>query len=272
MKPVIKWLGGKTRLLPEIKTLLPKGFNRLIEPMAGGAALFFDLAAEDAVIGDSNPYLINFYACLAEHPSMLVDVLDGFVRGHCEEFFYSTRDALNAVAPPVGPNVNVAAQFYYLNRACFNGLWRVNRHDKINTPWGKHATFSVDRAALTAASKYLAGAQDIVCCDYATSIADYADEGDFIYLDPPYAPVDGSGFAAYTKDRIDHAQLADTAGRCVDGGLFVMVSNSDTPTVRALYADPKWSLHGVECSRPINANGAGRGKVAELIITGGYRP
>ncbi|HEY6037447.1 MAG TPA: DNA adenine methylase [Kofleriaceae bacterium] len=267
---MVKWVGGKTKLLPELLARMPKTFGRYYEPFIGGAAMFFKLSPQRAVIADVNPDLIALYNAIARDPNAVIKKLAHHREAHCEAHYYATREKWNEhhlswSAP------ERAATFIYLNKTCFNGLWRVNRAGDFNVPIGRYSDPPIlVPEALRAASSVLARA-DIRNADYQSAIED-AKAGDFLYFDPPYDPITPTAsFTSYTAGDFgpdDQRALAATAKQLIDRGCKVMLSNSDTPFIRSLYKGLK--IDKVKCSRAINSNAAKRGEVDELVITGGY--
>jgi len=268
--PVIKWVGGKSKLLPELTARLPERFERYYEPFAGGAALFFRVAPERAVLSDSNPDLIGLYTCLQTDVAGVVRKLAYHRAAHSEAHYYATRTKWND-RELAWTSADRAATFIYLNKTCFNGLWRVNRSGAFNVPIGRYTDPPICvPEALHAASAVLARAT-LRRGDYKAAVAD-ARRGDFVYFDPPYDPVTPTAnFTSYTADAFgaEHQrELAATARALVARGCRVMLSNSDTPFIRSLYKG--FAIDRVKCARAINANAAKRGEVDEVIVTGGY--
>jgi len=265
--PVVKAAGGKTRLLGELVPRMPARFRRYYEPFAGGAALFFRLAPARAVLSDANADLMAVYRAIAEDVEAVIARLAQHRAAHAERHYYAIRDAWNR-RDPAWPLVDRAAAFVYLNKTCFNGLWRVNRAGLFNVPLGRYADPAICvPEALRASAAALRGAT-LREGDYGAAIAD-ARRGDFVYCDPPY---DGT-FGAYTADGFDdaaQAALAFAVRTLVARGCQVMVSNADTPRIRALYAGMRIDV--VRCARAINCDGRGRGAVDEVIVTAGYEP
>jgi DNA adenine methylase len=262
-RPIVKWAGGKTGLLPELLTRVPERYASFYEPFAGGAALSLALiaraqnASQRFVVGDANADLIATYAAIVDDVEAVIDPLTWLGHEHSESHYYAIRDAFNGDS--LDP-INRAAAFLYLNRACFNGLWRVNRAGNFNVPIGSYETVSFDSDNLRAAALALSRAE-LRSDDYRDTVRD-AGEGDFVYLDPPYDET----FNAYTTEStFDQRALAATVHELVALGCHVLVSNSDTPLIRELYAD--FDIEKVTGSRSINADGEGRGDVAELLIT-----
>lgn len=267
-QPVVKWAGGKSRLLPELFARLPPRWGRYFEPFGGGAALFFALAPERGVLGDANADLVGMYRALATDADAVIRKLKSHARAHSVDYYYGARARWNtrraAWAPATG-----AAAFIYLNKTCYNGLWRVNRAGGFNVPCGRYTNPPICVPdALRAAQSVLQRAE-LRCGDYRATVED-AERGDLIYLDPPYEPVTATArFTSYTArafGRDDQRALAETARRLVERGCHVVLSNSDTPFTRELYAG--FQLDAVRCSRSINSSADRRGEVSELIIVG----
>jgi DNA adenine methylase len=266
IKPFLKWAGGKTRLLPALRQSLPPRFNRYFEPFLGGGAFFFDLSPGIAILGDSNPELINCYQIVRERPRDLLAALSKLRVNESE--FYRLRELEAEKLPPVVR----AARLIYLNKTCYNGLYRVNRQGRFNTPYGRHSSVTlVDPENLIAASSVLRRAQ-LVCADF-TAVLESADKGDFIYFDPPYVPVGKfSDFKRYTKDQFyeaDQERLAKVFRELSAKGCFVLLSNSLNGRTAKLYA--KFLQRTVKMPRFVNCKGEGRGHVDELLISN-YKP
>jgi DNA adenine methylase len=268
--PVVKWVGGKTKLLPELLARMPKTFGRYYEPFIGGAAMFFKLSPARAVIADVNPDLIALYGTLAKDPNSVIKRLAHHRAAHDESHYYATREKWNQ-SHLSWSDAERAATFIYLNKTCFNGLWRVNRSGDFNVPIGRYTDPPICVPdALRAASTVLARAE-IRHGDFQSAIED-AKAGDFLYFDPPYDPLSSSSsFTSYTVGDFgadNQRALAATAKQLIDRGCKVMLSNNDTPFVRSLYKGLK--IEKVKCSRAINSNAAKRGEIDELVMTGGY--
>jgi DNA adenine methylase len=266
--PVVKWVGGKTKLLPELLARMPARFGRYYEPFAGGAALFFRLAPRRAVLADSNHDLVGLYTAIAKDVGSVIRRLELHREAHDESHYYEVRSRWNDREVSWSTPERAAA-FIYLNKTCFNGLWRVNRAGAFNVPIGRYTDPPICvPAALRAAHAVLARAE-IRRADYREAVRD-ARAGDFLYFDPPYDPVTvTANFTSYTADAFgpdDQRALADTARMLVKRGCQVMLSNSDTPFIRSIYKG--FELHRVKCPRAINSNAAKRGDVDELVITG----
>ena len=261
-KPVVKWAGGKTQLLKELVPRIPEYPGKYIEPFFGGGALFFAVQPERAVIADSNPELINLYKQIALNVEELIAKLNHYK--NTSEMFYEVRgqdwQELDSV--------EAAARFIYLNKTCFNGLYRVNRKGQFNVPYGKYKRPNIcDEDTLRKASEALKNAT-IVCGDYLDVLKEYAEAGDFIFFDPPYVPVSEYGdFKRYTKEQFyeeDHRNLAAAVKACREKGCYVILTNSNTPLVHELYQD--YDIDVIETKRAISSKGSSR-KGEDVIVT-----
>ena len=232
--PFLKWAGGKTQLLDELIKYVPQNYGTYFEPFVGGGALFFYLRPKNAVLVDSNPELVNCYVVVRDEPEKLITALKkGYINR--EDFYYKVR----AMKPEVLDPVSRAARFIYLNKTCFNGLYRVNKAGCFNVPFGKRKNpFICEEKKLLAAHQALQGVQ-IVCDSYDKVIRARAKAGDFVFFDPPYHPVGvNSDFKRYTKEFFyeeDHIALRDLVKEIVSKGVFVLLTNSNTDFVRRLY-------------------------------------
>lgn len=271
LAPVVKYVGGKTKLLPELRARVPKTYRRYYEPFLGGAAMFLDLSPAQATIGDTNAHLVETYLALACHVEDVIEELTSFRRRYLaggKEFYYTLRTWWNerefADRLP-----RRAAAFIMLNKTCFNGLWRVNKDGEFNVPMGAYKNPSIfDPDHLRAAGRAFKQAE-LKIGDYKATTAE-AGKDDFVYFDPPYDPINKtSNFTSYTEEGFgDDAQaaLAEHARELRKRGAFVMASNNDTPMIRDLYHD--FTIEIVRCARPINSKGDKRGEINEVLITG----
>jgi len=273
--PVLKWAGGKTSLLPELVRRMPAGWRRgeYYEPFIGGGALFFALAPTRATIGDINPRLTSMYGALQTDVEHVIRNLRGLEERHDVEQYARVRDALNldSDSTPITFAAKRAAHLIYLNRTCFNGLYRENKSGAFNVPMGNYAKPAICRPKiLRAAAKVLMPAAIVTGC--YDEITCTATRGDFVYFDPPYDVLPTSdNFASYTKHafgRTEQKELAQLFHDLVKRGVRCMLSNSDTRFVRGLYKGHR--IHRVECARSINSDAGGRGAVHEVIVMGGY--
>jgi DNA adenine methylase len=263
--PFLKWAGGKGQLLPTLSTFLPTKFGRYFEPFVGGGAMFFHLYGQrpalNAVLSDLNEELINCYEVIRDQVDELIDDL----RKHKNEsdYFYKVR----AQSPRKLTRTERAARIIYLNKTCFNGLYRVNSQGQFNVPFGSYKNpRTCDEENLRAVSLALAHA-DLSCSTFEQSLK-RAKRGDLIYLDPPYQPISStSNFTGYTKGCFssnDQAALAELVGKLSDRGCKIMLSNSDNEYIRELYSD--FRIETVYANRAINCKGDRRGKITEVLI------
>jgi len=261
-RPFLKWVGGKRQLLPELVTRLPERFGVYHEPFIGGGALFFHLQPRMACIADVNLRLVRTYRAIRDRVDDVIELLREYP--HDKEFFLELR----AREIDACDDVEVAAWFIYLNRTGFNGLYRVNRRNRFNVPFGKYKRPRIcDEPLLRACAEVLSGAailhQPFDC------VLDQARPGDFVYFDPPYVPVSKTAsFTSYAKDGFssaDQARLRDVALELKSRGVKVMLSNSAAPLVHDLYAEG-FERDEILASRAINCVGTRRGKVGELLI------
>jgi DNA adenine methylase len=262
-RPVVKWAGGKTRLLRELCRRLPRHFERYFEPFMGGGALFFRLQPHDAWLSDINPDLIQLYEIIREHPESLIAELRDYP--HDRDFYYRLRGIQAKDIDPVAR----AARTLYLNRTCFNGLYRVNRAGRFNVPFGRYRNPLIcDPDTIRAASRALQG-RHLACLPFEVA-ADEIRAGDLVYFDPPYHPVGGTArFVSYADGgfgAVDQARLQAVFVELTRRGAACLLTNSDTELSRDLYAD--FRVDRVLAPRPINRDPAGRGPVGELIIRG----
>jgi DNA adenine methylase len=259
--PFVKWVGGKRALLPELAARYPARFNRYFEPFLGGGAVFFHLQPERAILADYNAELIETYTAVRDQ----VDALIRHLASHRndEDYYY----ALRAQDPATLEPLERASRLIYLNRTCFNGLYRVNARGDFNVPFGKHKNPTIcNEPGLKAASLAL---QDTALHHRSyDKVLDEAQAGDFIYFDPPYHPrTTTSNFTNYTAgsfSEADQAALRDTFRVLADRGCKVMLSNSDTPLIRDLYAD--FHVEVVMAPRFVNRDASKRGPVSELVV------
>lgn len=261
-KPILKWAGGKTQMLNDLIPKVPSSFGRYIEPFLGGGAMFFALQAENAIIADSNPELINMYRQVAENVDRVIQYLKKYE--NTSEMFYTVREQEWTQLP----KEEAAARTIYLNKTCFNGLYRVNRKGKFNVPYGKYTNPKIcDEDGLKAASEALKKAE-ILCGDYMLVLDYYAQAGDFVFLDPPYLPIsEYSDFKRYTKEQFyeeDHVELAKMVMRLQERGCYVILTNSNHPLVHELYAP--FTIDVIQTKRHISCNGNSR-KGEDVIVT-----
>lgn len=265
-EPFVKWAGGKRQTLEKLKLHIPPLYGRYFEPFVGGGALFFDLSPRTAFLGDQNGRLVTTYLAIRDHVEKVIALLKTYP--YEKEFFLETRAKDIDDEKKYGP-VEVAAWFIYLNRAGFNGMYRVNQSGAFNVPFGKYTNPTIcNEGALRAASKALRRAK-IVGADFEVTTRS-ARAGDFVYFDPPYIPSSGtSDFTTYTPEGFkpaDHERLRDYALELSRRGVHVLLSNSDTPAARELYAKKPFTIHEIQSRRSVNSKTEKRGAVSELII------
>lgn len=269
--PFVKWVGGKRQLLTELASYYPKKFNRYFEPFIGGGANLLNLLPKKATINDFNEELINAWQVVREQPEKLISLVSEHVDNDSKEYYLDIRLADRDGRLSKMSAVERAARFIYLNKAGFNGLWRVNSKGQNNVPYGAHKKINVPVNAIRNDHHYLATHDvEILQGDYRNAVAS-AGQDDFVYFDPPYIPVNQTAaFTSYTKDGFGLAQqeeLRDLAIRLADRGAKVMLSNSDVPLIEQLYTDRQFHIHHVQARRSVNSKGNKRGKVGEVIIT-----
>lgn len=271
MQPFVKWAGGKRQLLSEIKQRMPKTFNRYFEPFVGGGALLFEIAPEKAKIGDINANLINAYLTIRDDSEKLMNELDVLEVEHekkLKSFYLETRDKYNQNILRNVNNIETAAQFIYLNKACFNGLYRVNSKGMFNVPFNnklKVNTYSKEN--LDRISKYLQRTE-IVNQDFEKTCEE-ADKGDFVFFDSPYDLLNDNSFEAYDKSgfsKENHIRLANLYKRLSDKGCYCMLTNHNTKLINELYKD--YNIDVVSVKRLINSDASKR--VGEEVIITNY--
>ncbi|MBX9878138.1 MAG: DNA adenine methylase [Candidatus Obscuribacterales bacterium] len=260
-RPFLKWAGGKSQLLASYEQYFPKAFNSYFEPFIGGGAVFFHLQPGKATISDLNPELTNCYQVIRDDVESVIRALHKHTNNY--DHYYKVRD-LN---PDKLTAAQRAARMIFLNRTCFNGLYRVNSSGKFNVPFGKYKNPRIcDADNLRATSKLLKQV-NVICAPFETALKT-AKKGDFIYLDPPYQPVSTTAyFTSYTKGSFreeDQERLAEVFTKLSKRGCLLMLSNSDNDFIRDLYSD--FRQETVLANRAINCKGNRRGPVKELLV------
>jgi len=281
-RPFLKWAGGKTQLLPQYIPYFPKHFETYHEPFLGGGAVFFHLQPPQAVLSDINPELINVYRCVKDKVEQLISRLAEHQQRHSRDYYYQIRSCTNVRELDANtsatcreglaePEVAVvkAARLIYLNKTCFNGLYRENLKGEFNVPIGRYQNPRICNSdILRLASAALQGTQ-IKVSSFKTVAGRAQTSQDFVYFDPPYYPLSStSSFTAYSRScfsKQDQVELRDTFAMLAERGVKVMLSNSDCAFIRELYG--AFNIHKISASRAINAQAERRGKISELLIT-----
>lgn len=295
IRPLLKWAGGKRQLLPRLRRFYPRTFDRYIEPFFGSGAVFFDLHASgrlrecEAVLIDSNADLIGCYEMVRDRPDQVADALDDLAAAHAREpreFYYTVRDTRfnpqrrEGRLPDgrIAYTPDLAAMFIYLNRTGFNGLFRVNARGGFNVPIGRYDRPRIaDRARLRQVAGALSSPQVRLLYGSFDQAGDMAGAGDFLYIDPPYAPLSRTAnFTSYTSGRFDtpeQERLQRMVLSLARRGCAVLLSNSTAGEIVGLYDDnPQARRAGlyalrVPARRAINSNATRRGVVDEFLIT-----
>ena len=269
-KPFVKWAGGKRQIIDKLKQYIPSNYNCYYEPFVGGGALFFELAPKVAVINDSNKELMNVYKVLCDHEkyTKMCKVLNGYEANHSEEFYYEVRNMDKEKNFNRLSDYKKAARTLYLNKSCFNGLYRVNSKGQFNVPFNKIKKVNTyDGENLLTIHMHL-NMNDITIenVDFEECVKT-AKKGDFVYFDPPYDS-DTSTFNSYTEEgfgKEEQRRLAKVFKELDERGVYVMLSNHNTILINELYKD--YNINIIEAKRSINSKGSKRGNVEELIIT-----
>lgn len=263
--PIVKWVGGKRQLMFELLKNMPKDYNRYFEPFIGGGALFFELQPNNAYISDMNEELINLYQVVRDN----VDELITDLQKHdiSKEYFMEIRNIDRTEEYQNWSDIKKASRFIYLNRTCFNGMYRVNSKGEFNVPFGHYKNPRIlDENNLINCS-HLLQRTEIKQADFS-EILKKVKKGDFVYFDPPYVPLsETSSFTSYTKDGFDidmQFKLRDVCDELHSMGVKFLLSNSDTKLVNELYEN--YDTKKVFASRQINANADGRGKITEVLV------
>jgi len=266
--PVVKWVGGKRQIINEILAYIPDDFSIYYEPFLGGGAVLFKLQPEKAVVNDINSELINIYQVIKNNVEELIEDLKK--HKNTKEYFYKIRELdrdkerFSKLTP-----IERASRIIYLNKTCYNGLFRVNRAGQFNTPFGNYKNPNiVNEITLRAVSEYFNKAQiTFTCMDFEDSLKDISD-GAFVYLDPPYDPVsDTSCFTGYDKggfDKAEQIRLKKTCDMLNAKGIKFLLSNSATDFIKELYKDYKIQI--IQARRAINSRSDKRGEIDEVLV------
>ncbi len=267
MKPFLKWVGGKRQLLPEIRKYIPKEYSCYIEPFVGAGAVFMDLKPQTLVINDKNEELIICYQVIKNNVNELIEELKSYENN--KEFFLRIRSLDREDSYKNLSKVKKAARIIYLNKTCFNGLYRVNQKGYFNVPFGKYANPTIlDKDNLKEISEYLNSVDVKIFNKDFSNILKEVKSGDFVYLDPPYDPISKTAnFTGYSKDKFDKddqkkiKELLDSLNK---KGAKWLLSNSCTDFIKELYKD--YTIIEVNASRNVNSDASKRGKIKEVLI------
>lgn len=272
LTPFVKWAGGKRKLLTELHRYQPKQFNKYYEPFIGGGAYLLSLQPKNAKISDLNEELIKTWNSIKNSPEELLTILNKHQIENSKDYYLHIRNADRDGRLYLMTDVERAARFIYLNKAGFNGLWRVNKKGQNNVPFANPKSLKlINYELIVEISKYLNQNKiEIYHQDYIDSVEE-ADLNDFVYFDPPYIPINKtSSFTSYTSNGFnleEQIKLKNLAIRLAKKGVYVMLSNSSSPLVYELYNDELFNIYEVITNRVINSNTDKRGKIKELIIT-----
>lgn len=269
LAPILKWVGGKRQLLNEITPLIPKRITTYVEPFLGGGAVLFNLQPKKAIINDFNKDLINVYRVVRDSPQELLDILKKHDKNNCEDYYYEIRaldrfENYNKIS-----NLEKAARIIYLNKTCYNGLFRVNQAGQFNSPYGKYRNPNiVNGPVILAMSNYFNDNNiKIMEGDYREALKNIR-KGAFVYFDPPYMPISSSSsFTGYTENgfnKKDQEELKIECDKLNDRGINFMLSNSAHPYILELYKD--YEINIVKARRSINSKGNKRGEINEVLV------
>lgn len=270
--PFVKWAGGKRQLIPQIRERMPEQFNNYYEPFVGGGAVIFELLPENAVINDINRALINAYQMICEHPQEFlqeINRLDTEMWEDGKEYYYSLREHYNDKLMRDEFDVELAALFVFINKHCFNGLYRVNGKGLFNVPYNNSRRSSVDEQSIMEISEYLRNVT-IISGDFEAA-CEGASAGDFVFIDSPYAPLNPTSFESYTKEGFDiesHRRLANLFDELTARGCYCMLTNHNTELIDELYGNKGYTIDVVSVKRMINSDASNR--VGEEVIICNY--
>ena len=275
--PFVKWAGGKRQLLSQIKERMPKKYNYYYEPFVGGGAVTFELLPANALINDINKALINAYRQICNVPEAFLEAVNKLDSEMLEkrtedlgkEYYYFLREHYNDKLMKAEYDVELAALFVFINKHCFNGLYRVNGKGLFNVPYNNSRRVSVDEKAIMGISEYLQGVT-IMDGDFEIACKD-AKKGDFVFIDSPYAPLNPTSFESYTKEGFDiesHQRLAKLFDELTAKGCYCMLTNHNTELINELYGNKGYIIDVVSVKRMINSDASNR--VGEEVIICNY--
>lgn len=270
--PFVKWAGGKRQLIPQIRERMPEKYNDYYEPFVGGGAVIFDLLPANALINDINKALINTYRTICNEPDAFlkeVNRLDNDMWEDGKKYYYSIREHYNDKLMRSEYDVELAALFVFINKHCFNGLYRVNGKGLFNVPYNNSRRVSVDEDVIIATSEYLRRVT-IIDGDFEQACKN-AKKGDFVFIDTPYAPLNPTSFESYTKEGFDiesHKRLAKLYDELTARGCYCMLTNHNTELINELYGNKDYKIDVVSVKRMINSDASNR--VGEEVIICNY--
>lgn len=270
--PFVKWAGGKRQLLSQIQERMPENYNHYFEPFVGGGAVFFLTQPSKALINDINKALINTYQRICDSPKEFlseVNKIDSEMWEDGKQYYYIIREHYNDKLMKSEYDVELAALFVFLNKHCFNGLYRVNGKGLFNVPYNNSRRVSVNGDSIIEISKYLQGIT-IIDGDFEDACRD-ARKGDFVFLDSPYAPLNPTSFESYTKEGFDiesHKRLAKLYDELTTRGCYCMLTNHNTDLINELYGNKGYKIDVVSVRRMINSDASNR--VGEEVIICNY--
>ncbi len=275
--PFVKWAGGKRQLLSQIKERMPEKYNNYFEPFVGGGAVIFELLPANALINDINKALINTYQQIRNVPETFLKAVNKLDEEMLEkrtevlgkEYYYFLREHYNDKLMKAEYDVELAALFVFINKHCFNGLYRVNGKGLFNVPYNNSRRTSVDEKAIMKTSEYLQGVT-IIDGDFEVACKDVK-EGDFVFIDSPYAPLNPTSFESYTKEGFDiesHKRLAKLFDELTARGCYCMLTNHNTNLINELYGNKGYKINVVSVKRMINSDASNR--VGEEVIICNY--
>ena len=272
LKPLVKWAGGKRQLLLELVKRLPKKWETYYEPFVGGGALLIELykrrMLKSAVISDLNEELINLYKVVKNYPHELIEMLSSTEFKNEKDTYLKLRERFNEIIGNPEYSIERAVLFLYLNKHCYNGLWRVNKAGKFNVPFGRYKNPSMPSQELILEFSNMLRNVEILNVDFEEAVSS-AHRGDFVYFDPPYQPVSETAyFTDYTSGGFDYSEqkrLAKVCKKLTKKGVYVMISNSNTDEIKDLYDNFHISI--VNANRFINSRADKRKGATEVIIT-----
>ena len=264
-RPFLKWAGGKGRLIGQYIKHFPTNYRNYHEPFLGGGAVFFYLRPRLSILTDINPDLITTYCCVRDRLQELISLLKEHEHYHSKDYYYNLR------AKPGKNDVEIAARFIYLNRTCFNGLYRVNSKGEFNVPLGRYNNPKICQIDLLFSASELLKNAEVKVAGFEQILDRARSSDDFVYLDPPYHPISNTSyFTAYSRypfGETEQTRLRDSCTELASRGVKVMISNSDCQFIRQIYSEVNFNIYPIKANRAINSNVKKRGTVDELIIT-----